>query len=177
METISELFDSMGNYITDPKYTEILKLDKMLTESRIPHVLQKHLDGWQIIYPEAGKKRVMDAIENFGSYGHEKNLLEIMGLLTPEEAEYDIVAGYLTAQDVFKRIEKHWDDLLNKAIESKHEYTEEEIKDIVKCLRAHDTRGGDSKCDKCDYLGFEHCSDMLCAAAADLIERLTKLSN
>lgn len=124
MKTFSELFDSMGHYITDPKYTEILNLDKMLTESGIPHVLKKHMDGWQVIYPEDGEKRVMDAVEHLGSWGKNDNLLEIMGLLTPEEAEHDTVVGYLTANDVFKRIKKHWDDLLNKAIESKHEYTE-----------------------------------------------------
>ena len=110
MKTFSELFDSMGHYITNHKYTEILNLDKMLTKSGIPHVLKKHMDGWQVIYPEDGEKRVMDAVENFGSWGNNDNLLEIMGLLTPEEAEHDIVVGYLTANDVFKRIKKHWDD-------------------------------------------------------------------
>lgn len=124
MKTFSELYDSSGHYITDPKYTEILNLDKMLTKSGIPHVLHKFMDGWQVIYPEDGEKRVMDAIEHYGSYGNNDNLLEIMGLLTPEEAEHDIVVGCLTANDVFKRIKKHWDDLPNKAIESKHEYTE-----------------------------------------------------
>ncbi len=98
---------SSWNYITNDKYTEILKLDKMLTESKIPHTLMKHMDGWQVIYPEDGARRVIDAVEFDGSYGSNEDLLEIMGLLTPEEQEADTVCGYLTAEDVFKRIERH----------------------------------------------------------------------
>lgn len=32
-----------------------------------------------------------------------------MGLLTPEEAEQDSVCGWLTADNVFERIKKHWE--------------------------------------------------------------------
>jgi hypothetical protein len=32
--------------------------------------------------------------------------IEIMGLLTPEEQEYDSVVGYLTAEEVFRRIKE-----------------------------------------------------------------------
>ena len=65
-------------------------------------------DGWQIIYPKDGEERIMDAIENFGSYGSDKDLLEIMGLLTPEEEQHDRVVGYLTAKNVFERIKEHY---------------------------------------------------------------------
>ncbi|HIT08731.1 MAG TPA: hypothetical protein IAB55_06565 [Candidatus Merdivicinus faecavium] len=102
------LIDGSGNYITNDKYREILRLDAMLTEKKIPHTCEKMSDGWQIIYPEDGKKRVMDAIEHYGSYGAEQDLLEIMGLLTPEEKKRDNVLGYLTAEEVCARIEKHW---------------------------------------------------------------------
>lgn len=108
MKSINELYDENGNYITDTRYQEILKLDAMLTEKGIPHTLQKRMDGWQVIYPEDGEERVMDAIEHFGSYGNEEDLLEIMGLLTPEEEKDDSVLGYLTAEEVCKRIEQHW---------------------------------------------------------------------
>ena len=107
MKTFEELFDADGKYITDSRYQEILKLDAMLTDKQIPHTCNKRIDGWQVIYPEDGEKRVMDAIEHFGSYGNEKDLLEIMGLLTAEEGP-DNVLGYLTAEEVCARIEKHW---------------------------------------------------------------------
>lgn len=45
----------------------------------------------------------------FGCYGREKDLLEIMGLLTPEEEKINSVIGYLTAEDVFERITKYLD--------------------------------------------------------------------
>lgn len=47
--------------------------------------------------------KYIDVIEYFGSYGQENDLLEIMGGLTIEERENDIVLGYLTAEEVFKR--------------------------------------------------------------------------
>ena len=108
MKNFKELFDADGKYITDNRYQEILRLDAMLTEKQIPHTCQKVMDGWQVIYPQDGKKRVMDAIEHFGSYGNEQDKLEIMGLLTPEEKKNDTVLGYLSAEEVFSRIDRHW---------------------------------------------------------------------
>lgn len=108
MKTVEELYDENGKYITDGRYQEILKLDAMLTQKGIPHTLQKYMDGWQVIYPEDGENRVMDAIEHFGSYGHERDLLEIMGPLDWEELKHDSVLGGLTAEDVCSRIERHW---------------------------------------------------------------------
>ena len=98
-----------GSWRTNPKYKEILKLDQMLTEANIPHTLSRAFDGWQVCYPNERKTEecIMDAIEHFGSYGHENDELEIMGLLTPKEEEDDSVLGYLTAEDVFERIRKH----------------------------------------------------------------------
>ena len=55
-----------------------------------------------------GEKRVCSAIQTNFSYGHEDDLIEIMGLLTEEEREEDSVKGWLAAEEVFKRIEKHW---------------------------------------------------------------------
>ena len=52
--------------------------------------------------------RIISVVEGIGSYGREADKLEIMGLLTPEEAERDSVAGWLTADDVFRRIQKHY---------------------------------------------------------------------
>lgn len=101
-----KLFDENGKYILNDKYTEILKLDKMLTEAQITHTLERFLDGWQVVYPNE-ETRVADAVEHCGSYGHEKNLLEIMGLIKPEET-WDTVLGWLTAEDVFRRFSEHY---------------------------------------------------------------------
>ena len=115
IKSFEELFNNDGTYKTDERYKEIFRLDEMLTAKEIPHVFHKMMDGWQIIYPEDGEKRVMDAIEHYGSYGNDQDLLEIMGLLTPEEKECDSVLGCLTADDVFSRIEKHWNE--NKTVD------------------------------------------------------------
>lgn len=106
MKTFEQLFDKNGNYILDESYTEILKLHKMLTEANIPHTLDRFMDGWQVIYFNNGK-RIADAIQHYGSYGNTKNLLEIMGLIKPEET-CDSVLGYLTAEDVFERMSEHY---------------------------------------------------------------------
>lgn len=107
MKTFKKMFDGNGKMILDESYTEILKLDKMLTEASIPHTLDRFLDGWQICYPN-NDNRVADAIQHFGSYGNEENLIEIMGLLTPEEEDCDSVLGHLSAKDVFKRMNEHY---------------------------------------------------------------------
>ena len=110
IKTYDQLFDAEGKYITDSRYQEIHVLDKMLAEAEIPHTMKPFMDGFQICYPVESKlNKVMDAIEHFGSYGNEMDLLEIMGLLTPEEQEFDSVLGNLSAQEVFSRIKTHWD--------------------------------------------------------------------
>lgn len=107
MKTSEQIFDKNGKYITDKNYTEILRLDEMLTEANIPHVLEKFLDGWCVLYPTK-ENAIADAIEHYGSYGNSANLLEIMGLLTEEEEKYDSVKGWLTADDVFARMSEHY---------------------------------------------------------------------
>ena len=91
-------------------YTEILKLNEMLTKAEIPHSFDRMFDGYQIVYFYKGE-RIADVIEHFGSYGSEENLLEIMGCMTPEEEEQGRVLGFLTAEEVFKRFSK---DFLNR---------------------------------------------------------------
>lgn len=109
----------------DVKYTEILKLKKMLEEANIPFTFTD--DFWGVkkwvksdedivqIYREqypAYQIRLgalADVVEHYGSYGEEKDLLEIMGGLTEEEMKYDSVLGYLTAEEVFKRVKYCWE--------------------------------------------------------------------
>lgn len=42
-------------------------------------------------------------------YGYKDGLIEIMGLLTDEEREKDDVVGYLTPEEVFRRIKRDWE--------------------------------------------------------------------
>lgn len=92
-------------------YDEIFKLEAMLKAEGIPFVYHRHPDmcGFQICYPEDGENRVCSIILHSGSYGRGEGLLEIMGLLKPDEEACDDVAGYLTAEDVFERIKAHHD--------------------------------------------------------------------
>lgn len=90
--------------------TEMNRLIEMLNNANIPFELTTDINGNknnQVWYPSY-KNSVCDVICHQYSYGGDKGLLEIMGLLTEEEAEYDSVVGYLTAENVFKRIENHY---------------------------------------------------------------------
>ena len=88
----------------DPKYKEILRLDHMLDKAGIYHELVRNWNGWCIIYYGHGDNHVSDAIEHRGSYGQEEDKLEIMGLASDGLD----VEGWLTAEDVFVRWNKHW---------------------------------------------------------------------
>ena len=89
------------------KYKEILRLKGMLEKAKIPFVFSKVFGGYHIEYP-ASTGRVCSVIEHDISYGSEQDLLEIKGLLTKNEKKYDDVIGYLSAEEVFKRIQKNW---------------------------------------------------------------------
>ena len=116
MKTSSYYDPITRKWTTDPKYQEILKLDRMLNEACIPHVLETCNDGWRLYYPTTWyePEYVMDVDEHFGSYGSWEDKLEINGLLTQHEEQVDYVAGFLDAEDVFNRIKEHW--------EGTHEY-------------------------------------------------------
>lgn len=112
------------------KYREIFKLHRMLEEAEIQHeFIDETPDSrwimpglgfdytkYHIYYPSCDEFRKginqetyassmgCSVIEGYGTYGDGQDLLEIMGLLTPEEEEYDSVRGYLTAENVFERI-------------------------------------------------------------------------
>jgi hypothetical protein len=99
------------------KYNEIFKLKSMLEENHIPFEWIEHNDlknGYQICYPGKDGKRVCSVIEHSFSYGNEKDLLEIQGLLTAVEEECDSVLGNLTADNVFQRILSHWEKAKEK---------------------------------------------------------------
>lgn len=91
---------------------EIERLRRMLMEAGIPFDFEKHavIAGWQLSYPaNTVKERICSVIQGERSYGGRANKLEIAGLLTDEEREGDDVAGWLTAEEVFARIKRHWE--------------------------------------------------------------------
>lgn len=125
---MTDLFNMLFDTAMNPKpneYKEILKLDQLLNDAKIPHELYQRMGGFQVTYyghqkPEptppgetrgSGFGAVCSAIENNFSYGHENDLIEISGLMTDEEYKVtdDSVLGNLTAEDVFSRIKSHWD--------------------------------------------------------------------
>lgn len=86
------------------------KLSKLLDEHEIPYVREVNgVGNDHLCYPVFGEGRICSVICGKYTYGGEEGLLEIMGLLTPEEEEFDDVLGYLTADQVFKRIKNHWE--------------------------------------------------------------------
>ena len=96
------------------KITEIFVLKGMLKASNIPFDFidwneQETYKKYQIGYPtKDASKIVCSIIEGFGTYGSEEDKLEIMGLLTAEEEDGDSVLGYLMADEVFARINRHF---------------------------------------------------------------------
>ena len=92
------------------KYKEILRLKGMLEKAKIPFEFSELFRGYHITYP-SNKFRICSVIEHDYSYGNAQDLLEIKGLLTQKEKKYDDVIGYLSAEEVFKRIQKNWKKL------------------------------------------------------------------
>lgn len=65
-------------------------------------------DWHQISVPCSGSEKEWDAICHRGSYGAEQGLLEIMGSIV-SDGTADTVEGWLTADDVIRRIEAKMD--------------------------------------------------------------------
>lgn len=107
------------------KYTEILKLKKMLEEANIPFTFTD--DFWGVkewVESDAGLAQIYrdqypayqirlgnlaDVVEHCYSYGEENDQLEIMGAMTKEELEQGGLLGHLTAEEVFKRFKYCWE--------------------------------------------------------------------
>ena len=101
------------------KYQEIIRLKEMLEAAKIPFDFRRLKtiydyfygigERYQICYPKIGENIICSVVEGAGTYGADDDLLEIMGLLTPEEKEQASVLGYLTAVEVLERIKAHWE--------------------------------------------------------------------
>ena len=87
--------------------TELNKLEAYLKINKIPYKYIDHNTGLgrhQIIVFNNNGKRIWDAICQYGSYGAEQGLIEIMGSIVSSEKE-DGVEGWLTSDDIISRIE------------------------------------------------------------------------
>ena len=80
--------------------TEMMKLAFGLRDRGIEFSVKSFFDGIQIVVGDFD----WDAICHSGSYGHKDGLIEVWGL---PQCQDDVI-GYLTAEDVFQRIKKHW---------------------------------------------------------------------
>lgn len=87
---------------------EINKLANLLDNAGIPYEMEELCGGWLLCYPTK-KDRKSDVICHKYSYGHEKGLLEMMGLV-PDDWEDDDVQGYMTAEEVFEVWNKHYQE-------------------------------------------------------------------
>lgn len=89
--------------------TEMQKLIKLLDSESIPYDLVDDVMGNannQVFYP-CMEKAICDVICHHYSYGGRDGLLEIMGLVD-EEKIGDTVEGWLTAKEIFSRIQKDY---------------------------------------------------------------------
>lgn len=84
---------------------EIFRLKEMLEKENIPFIFNEleEMEGYQIGYPYyPSKKYWCSIIQHKYSYGNEANLLEIW------ESSNNDVEGNLTAEDIYKRISRHY---------------------------------------------------------------------
>ena len=106
---------------------EFNKLVDLLDQNGIPYDRADDELIKRIHYPQH-EKFVCSAVFGHGTYGSERGLIEIMGLLTPEEEAYcGGVMGGLTADEVFKRIKIHytlWEEANKRYIERMREIKE-----------------------------------------------------
>ena len=91
--------------------SELDKLEQYLKDNGIGYSrTDENADTWgrhQIIVFGLNSEKSWDAICQRGSYGFEQGLLEIYGDIVDEEKDGDSVCGWLTAEDVIKRIKEH----------------------------------------------------------------------
>lgn len=96
----------MKNNINQFYSIENCKLASMLLSANIPFQFRDLYDGTQILFPSI-ENCIADAVCHSNSCGHEKGLLEIMGVGVQDVA--DDVEGYLTAEEVFRRWSAYYD--------------------------------------------------------------------
>lgn len=91
----NDMLDAQGRVKTNEAHTDIVLLDKMLTNSGIPHVMDKRFDGWQINYPEdlIGHGRVY-TVRQHSLTRDNKSMLELWNNETDEIKAVPIMQAY-----------------------------------------------------------------------------------
>lgn len=91
---------------------ELDKLEVYLKENGIEYTREDreskrylYQNKHQIVVYKKGERQ-WDAICHPGSFGFEEGLLEIYGNIVDYEKDGDSVAGWLTADDIIKRLQK-----------------------------------------------------------------------
>lgn len=100
MSNLLEL-DKLENYLKEHGYT-YERLDRPVSQQRIERHMIIVYDG--VDADGNYGTRLWDAICHPGSYGYEAGLLEIYGNIVNKKVDGDIVIGFLTAEDVIKRL-------------------------------------------------------------------------
>lgn len=116
-----ELFRKLGlnetqiSALKEAHARELYKLHNLLEDRQIKHEFIIEENGKYTrrmikIHDEIDGQRfeILSAICHYGSYGYEQGLIEILGLLTREEERESNVVGYLTADNVFRRVKKYY---------------------------------------------------------------------
>ena len=87
------------------KYKEIILLEHLLQENKIPFQMENLFDGYQIAVPGKYERRGISAIEHFGSYGSAFDTIEI-------QDPSGTIRGFLKAEASMEIIqheyEKRW---------------------------------------------------------------------
>lgn len=92
----NDMLDDQGRVKTSDAHLDIVLLGKMLTNSGIPHVMDKRPDGWQINYPEdlIGYGRVYTVRQHSLTDGSENSLVELWNNETDEIKAVPIMRAY-----------------------------------------------------------------------------------
>lgn len=91
MEELTKLWQYLTSHGYNCKWYHSKLGDKTIRNQIIVYSDDEHVD------------RLWDAICQYGSYGYEKGLLEIYGVIVHEMLDGDSVVGYLTADEIIKK--------------------------------------------------------------------------
>lgn len=86
----------------DPKYTEILRLEEMLNDAKIPGIIIRHLDGYIIDIKKDAYHRICSVEQRVCSRNRDKNLVELRIERGTRRS--------MTAEEAFEEVRKGWEE-------------------------------------------------------------------
>lgn len=105
IETAIESMDNLCNEL-DKKGWKYKRLGPEVTTE--PYLLGSILRENQVIFYDDDKK-IGDAVCKYGSYGYEVGLFEVMGSPLLFDSVTDDVQGWVTEEEIIKRLEEYYD--------------------------------------------------------------------